>query len=42
MRLLTLNAAVGKALAQADELRAMLQRLTEALVEHLHGAFARI
>jgi PAS domain S-box-containing protein len=42
VRLLTLNAAVGAALVQADQLRPMLQRCAEALVEHLHGAFARI
>ncbi len=42
MRLLTLNAAVGTALVQADQLRPMLQRCAEALVDHLHGAFARI
>ena len=42
MRLLTLNAAVGMALVQADNLQPMLQRCAEALVDHLHGAFARI
>ena len=42
VRLLTLNAAVGAALVQADQLRPMLQRCAEALVDHLHGAFARI
>ena len=42
VRLLTLNAAVGTALVRADQLRPMLQRCAEALVEHLHGAFARI
>jgi PAS domain S-box-containing protein len=42
VRLLTLNAAVGAALIQADQLRQMLQRCAEALVEHLHAAFARI
>ena len=42
VRLLTLNAAVGTALVQADQLRPMLQRCAEALVDHLHGAFARI
>jgi PAS domain S-box-containing protein len=42
VRLLTLNAAVGAALVQADQLRPMLQHCAEALVDHLHGAFARI
>ncbi len=42
VRLLTLNAAVGTALVQADQLRPMLQHCAEALVDHLHGAFARI
>lgn len=42
VRLLTLNAAVGAALVQSDQLRPMLQRCAEALVDHLHGAFARI
>ncbi len=42
VRLLTLNAAVGTALVQSDQLRPMLQRCAEALVDHLHGAFARI
>jgi len=42
VRLLSLNAAVGAALVQADQLRPMLQRCAEALVDHLHGAFARI
>jgi PAS domain S-box-containing protein len=42
VRLLTLNTAVGAALVQADQLRPMLQRCAEALVDHLHGAFARI
>ena len=42
VRLLALNAAVGEALVQGDGLAAMLQRCAEALVDHLHGAFARI
>ncbi len=42
VRLLSLSAAVGAALVQADQLRPMLQRCAEALVDHLHGAFARI
>ena len=42
VRLLSLNAAVGTALVQAEQLRPMLQRCAEALVDHLHGAFARI
>ena len=42
VRLLTLNSEVGAALVQADQLRPMLQRCTEALVDHLHGTFARI
>ena len=42
VRLLALNAAVGAALVQGDGLGAMLQRCAGALVDHLHGAFARI
>ena len=42
MRLLALNAAVGTALVQGDGLGAMLQRCAGAVVDHLHGAFARI
>jgi PAS domain S-box-containing protein len=42
VRLLTLNAAIGTVLVQADHLRPMLQRCAQTLVDHLHGAFARI
>ena len=42
VRLLTLDADVGKALTQNDRLPDMLHRCAQALVEHLHGAFARI
>ena len=42
MRLLALNASVGEALVEGDGLAAMLQHCAEALVENLHGAFARI
>ncbi len=42
VRLLSLSAAVGAALVQADGLAAMLQRCAEALVGRLDGAFARI
>lgn len=42
VRLLTLDADVGKALTQIDRLPDMLHRCAQALVEHLHGAFARI
>ncbi len=42
MRLLALNAAVGEALVRGDGLPAMLQRCAGALVDHLHGAFARV
>jgi PAS domain S-box-containing protein len=42
MRLLALNAAVGEALVQGNGVEAMLQCCAEALVENLHGAFARI
>ena len=42
VRLLALNAAVGAALVQGDGVGAMLQRCAGALVDHLHGAFARI
>jgi PAS domain S-box-containing protein len=42
MRLLALNAAVGEALVQGTEVEAMLERCAEAMVENLHGAFARI
>ena len=42
MRLLALNASVGEALVEGNGLEAMLQRCAEALVENLHGAFARI
>ena len=42
VRLLALNAAVGAALVQGDGLGGMLQRCAGALVDHLHGAFARI
>jgi hypothetical protein len=37
-----LTAAVGLALTRGTELRAMLQRCVDALVEHLEGGFARI
>ncbi|HEX4614140.1 MAG TPA: PAS domain S-box protein [Urbifossiella sp.] len=42
VRLLALNAAVGEALVQGNDLGAMLQRCAEGLVEHLDAAFARI
>ena len=42
LRLLTLNSAVGVALVQTENLRLILQQCAEAVVEHLHGAFARI
>ena len=42
VRLLSLNAAVGKALVQGNGLGAMLRQCSEALVKHLDGAFARI
>ncbi len=42
VRLLALNAAVGEALVRGDGLAAMLQRCAGAMVDHLHGAFARI
>ena len=42
MRFLALNAAVGEALVQGNELEAMLGRCAEAMVENLSGAFARI
>ncbi|OWK35303.1 Chemotaxis protein methyltransferase CheR [Fimbriiglobus ruber] len=42
LRLLALNAAVGESLVRGDSLAVMLQRCAGALVDHLHGAFARI
>jgi PAS domain S-box-containing protein len=42
VRLLSLNAAVGKALVQGNGLGAMLRQCSEALVKHLDGEFARI
>jgi PAS domain S-box-containing protein len=41
-RLATLSADIGLALNQADTLQQILQRCTEALVQHLGVAFARI
>ncbi len=41
-RLLALDAEVGQALSQKQKLQALLQSCTEALVQHLDGAFARI
>ena len=41
-RLATLSADIGVALNQADTLQQILQRCTEALVQHLDVAFARI
>lgn len=41
-RLATLSADIGVALNQADTLPQILQRCTEALVQHLDVAFARI
>ncbi len=40
--LTALAADVGKALISGDDLRAILQRLTELMVQHLDAAFARI
>ena len=42
IRLEGLRAGVGVALAKGDNLRTLLQPCTEALVEHLGAAFARI
>jgi PAS domain S-box-containing protein len=42
LRLLALNARVGAALVQGNDLAAMLQQCAEGLVEHLDAAFARI
>jgi PAS domain S-box-containing protein len=42
IRLEGLRGEVGVALAKGDTLRTLLQPCTEALVEHLGGAFARI
>ena len=42
LRLLALNAAVGQALIQGNDLTAMLQQCAEGFVEHLDAAFARI
>jgi PAS domain S-box-containing protein len=41
-RLAELNADVGLALTSADDMREMLGRCAEALIEHLDAAFARI
>ncbi|TFG65125.1 MAG: PAS domain S-box protein [Nitrospirales bacterium] len=41
-RILALDAEVGRVLNQNQELRALLQGCTEALVQHLDAAFARI
>ncbi len=41
-RLAELSSAIGVALASAPSLRDALQRCTEAIVEHLDAAFARI
>jgi signal transduction histidine kinase len=42
IRLETLRGEVGVALATGDTLRSLLQPCTEALIEHLEAAFARI
>jgi signal transduction histidine kinase len=42
IRLEMLRGEVGVALAKGDTLRTLLQPCTEALIEHLGGAFARI
>ena len=42
MRLLALNAAVGTALVEANDLPTMLRHCAAALVTHLDAAFARI
>ena len=41
-RLLALSAEIGTALAGSDSLRTMLQRCTEAMVEHVNAALACI
>ena len=42
LRLLQLGSEVGRALIEVDSLPHMLNHCAEALVQHLHGAFARI
>ena len=41
-RLLALDAEVGKIISHSQELQPLLQKCTEAIVDHLNAAFARI